>query len=426
MTGQGICGAARVLSVAAVDRTGSSVRRSIFAATLCAILLTFAVGDADGQSDPKPKAEKAQRSAASEQYDEILGQESRLTATIQRAEARHLRIQAALDRFTVQSVTAEEALRQAQGQLDRSRSIDRQAQATLVASRRAVVRAEAKQRHDAVASYVSGGRTDTLGVLIGAADGESATRIRAYAGAISRHQDDVVTQLRDARRFHGGAVRRAAAARRSARRRRDRISSARRLISTARADKARLLDELQRQILVEAVALNELQGRKALVLSRIASMNQVSDGIKLMLAGLKVQPASTLGDVRLVDPLPGAPLASPFGLRVHPILHITRLHAGVDFSAKTGTPIRAAADGVVVVAGVRGGYGNATVIDHGHGLATLYGHQSQILLTPGQVVRQGDVVGLVGSTGLSTGPHLHFETRLDGQPVDPLLFITIV
>jgi murein DD-endopeptidase MepM/ murein hydrolase activator NlpD len=78
---------------------------------------------------------------------------------------------------------------------------------------------------------------------------------------------------------------------------------------------------------------------------------------------------------------------------------------------------------VVVAAGVRGGYGNAVVIDHGSALATLYGHQSKILVTLGQQVRQGDVIGLVGSTGNSTGPHLHFEVRLFGTPVDPLAYL---
>ena len=89
----------------------------------------------------------------------------------------------------------------------------------------------------------------------------------------------------------------------------------------------------------------------------------------------------------------------------------------------TGTPIRAAADGVVVFAGGRGGYGNATIIDHGNSLATLYAHQSSILLGDGQRVTRGQVIGLVGSTGFATGPHLHFEVRINGVPVDPLPYL---
>ena len=88
-----------------------------------------------------------------------------------------------------------------------------------------------------------------------------------------------------------------------------------------------------------------------------------------------------------------------------------------------GTPIHAAADGVVVWAGPRGGYGNCTIIDHGNSLATLYGHQSVIGVTVGQHVTRNQVIGKVGSTGMSTGPHLHFEVRVNGVPVDPLQYL---
>jgi murein DD-endopeptidase MepM/ murein hydrolase activator NlpD len=99
------------------------------------------------------------------------------------------------------------------------------------------------------------------------------------------------------------------------------------------------------------------------------------------------------------------------------------MHTGIDFGASSGTPIRAAADGVVVSAGPLGGYGNATVIDHGNGLATLYGHQSSIVVAPGQRVSRGQVIGYVGCTGLCTGPHLHFEVRVRGTPVDPMQYL---
>ena len=122
-------------------------------------------------------------------------------------------------------------------------------------------------------------------------------------------------------------------------------------------------------------------------------------------------------------PIPGAPITSGFGPRVHPIYGDVRVHTGIDFGASYGTPIRAAADGVVVSAGPLGGYGNATVIDHGNGLATLYGHQSSIAVAPGQRVSRGQVIGYVGCTGLCTGPHLHFEVRVQGTPVDPMQYL---
>jgi murein DD-endopeptidase MepM/ murein hydrolase activator NlpD len=108
---------------------------------------------------------------------------------------------------------------------------------------------------------------------------------------------------------------------------------------------------------------------------------------------------------------------------VHPIYGTVRLHAGMDLAAPTGTPVKAAADAVVVSAAAHGGYGLAVVLDHGGALATLYGHLSRLLVRPGDVVRRGDRIGLVGSTGASTGPHLHFEVRVSGTPTDPTAYL---
>jgi murein DD-endopeptidase MepM/ murein hydrolase activator NlpD len=114
------------------------------------------------------------------------------------------------------------------------------------------------------------------------------------------------------------------------------------------------------------------------------------------------------------------PITSYFGYRYHPILHFTRFHAGLDIGAPWGSPIVAAGDGRVVGAGWGGGYGREVEIAHGGGLVSLYGHMSQIVAQPGSFVRRGELIGYVGSSGLSTGPHLHFEVRQGGTPVNPL------
>lgn len=124
----------------------------------------------------------------------------------------------------------------------------------------------------------------------------------------------------------------------------------------------------------------------------------------------------------LAWPLNGS-VSSPFGFRIHPITGTRRLHAGIDISAGYGAPIRAAGNGVVIVAEWFGGYGNAIVIDHGGGLTTLYAHQSALNVGVGAAVIAGDVIGYVGSTGFSTGPHLHFETREYGTPVNPMGYL---
>ena len=119
--------------------------------------------------------------------------------------------------------------------------------------------------------------------------------------------------------------------------------------------------------------------------------------------------------------LPAAgPITSYFGYRYHPILHFTRFHAGIDIGANWGSPIVAAADGQVTGAGWSGGYGREVEIAHAGGLRSIYGHMSEIVASPGSFVRRGQLIGYVGSSGLSTGPHLHFEVRRGATPINPL------
>ena len=114
-----------------------------------------------------------------------------------------------------------------------------------------------------------------------------------------------------------------------------------------------------------------------------------------------------------------ARITSGFGLRYHPILHFSRMHRGIDFGAAWGTPIHASADGTIARAGWAGGYGQQVRIDHGGGLASSYSHMSRMVVSPGMHVAQGQVIGYVGTTGLSTGAHLHYETYVNGAAVDP-------
>jgi len=129
-------------------------------------------------------------------------------------------------------------------------------------------------------------------------------------------------------------------------------------------------------------------------------------------------PAPVAAGTGLLWPTAG-PQTSGFGYRVDPVTGERSLHAGIDIGAPIGQSIVAAEAGTVVFAGEETGYGNYTCIDHGGGFATCYAHQSAILVTVGQPVARGEVIGRVGSTGYSTGPHLHFETRVNGTPVDP-------
>jgi murein DD-endopeptidase MepM/ murein hydrolase activator NlpD len=127
----------------------------------------------------------------------------------------------------------------------------------------------------------------------------------------------------------------------------------------------------------------------------------------------------------LANPAPGRSVTSPFGVRTDPLLGTAALHSGMDFRAPVGMPAKVTAPGVVVKAGWNGGYGRMVEVDHGNGFATRYGHLSKINVTVGKRVNAGDVIGKTGSSGRSTGPHLHYEIRHNGEAIDPLRFLRV-
>lgn len=127
----------------------------------------------------------------------------------------------------------------------------------------------------------------------------------------------------------------------------------------------------------------------------------------------------------LANPAPGRSVTSPFGVRTDPILGTAALHSGMDFRAPMGMPAKVTAPGVVTKAGWNGGYGRMVEVDHGNGFATRYGHLSEIDVAVGQKVDAGTIIGKTGSSGRSTGPHLHYEVRHNGEAIDPLRFLTV-
>ncbi|MHB8464191.1 MAG: M23 family metallopeptidase [Acidimicrobiales bacterium] len=176
------------------------------------------------------------------------------------------------------------------------------------------------------------------------------------------------------------------------------------------------------QVAAQTALLGELGTNKPEFEAELAAQAAESLSITALLQSLSVPTGDVpaAGDGTLALPVPGAPITQRFGPNSDPFTGVAGFHPGVDFGASTGTPIQAPADGTVVYAGEESGYGNYTCIDHGKNVATCYGHQSAILVKLGDHVRRGQVIGLVGSTGYSTGPHLHFEVRVGGTPVDPL------
>ncbi len=140
---------------------------------------------------------------------------------------------------------------------------------------------------------------------------------------------------------------------------------------------------------------------------------------------LALQTSSDYVGGEMAWPAPGyTKITSPYGNRYHPILKKNKMHTGIDIAVPAGKNVVAANDGKVIFSGYYGGYGNAVIIDHGGKMSTLYAHNSKLLVKEGDVVARGQTISLCGSTGLSTGPHVHFEVRVNGETVDPLPYVT--
>jgi murein DD-endopeptidase MepM/ murein hydrolase activator NlpD len=193
------------------------------------------------------------------------------------------------------------------------------------------------------------------------------------------------------------------------------------------------INEIKTKLEVERGELQEIKGEKELTMQAIEKdkklvlrqIEELEAENKRIAAQLRAASRSATAfrgkpwSGSFLKPCPG-PITSGFGMRFHPILHYNRMHTGVDISAGRGTAIMAAGNGIVYFAGRMGGYGNCVIVNHGNNRATLYGHMNRNTCTKGESVTTKTKLGEVGSTGFSTGNHLHFEVRINGDPVDPL------
>jgi murein DD-endopeptidase MepM/ murein hydrolase activator NlpD len=177
----------------------------------------------------------------------------------------------------------------------------------------------------------------------------------------------------------------------------------------------------------QAELLARLQFHRKKLENYVSGLEHITQEMENKLQTIIRSRSTALGPIipgtgRFIYPVSG-PITSPFGYRVHPVMGTTRFHSGLDFGVDQGTPIRCADNGVVIHADWYGGYGNCVIVQHSNDLSTLYAHQSELLVKQGDTIMQGQPVGRVGSTGMSTGPHLHFEVRQSGTPVDPLGYL---
>lgn len=195
-------------------------------------------------------------------------------------------------------------------------------------------------------------------------------------------------------------------------------------IEVIHEERSAILAERERIVEAKQSLLAEVRGKQRHYEEIVDQLEQDAAEYRALLAsqGSASGGPFPTGGGQLLWPAAG-PLTSSFGYRTHPIFGDTRLHTGIDIGAGYGAPVIAADGGTVIFAGVMSGYGNAIVVDHGGGLATTYNHLSAFYVAGGQTVARGSHIGAVGCTGYCTGPHLHFEVRINGDPVDPMPYL---
>lgn len=374
------------------------------------VLGVLAPAVAGGQTSPDPKTRRDELSNA---IDDVSAEEAAAITELQGVVAQRENLEAkvaALDRQTAdaqQKVDAAEAeIARIQAQIETvQRDIDR-----IVAEIQA---SKAQFNRSTVALYKSGGQGPSSFTLLSTGGGAheliaGSKYLRENSQRIERElqrQGSLKVQLDDAQSDLRKEQAKAQEAEQVAAQERDRVSQLRTQADAEREQAAAA--EQHEQAVIE-----DIRARKA---DFEAQYNAVQAQIAAMVS--RGNPAP--GNHRFIWPVNG-PVSSPFGPRVQPIIGASTMHPGIDIAVSQGTPIKAAGDGVVRMAGWNGGYGNFTLIDHGGGLATAYGHQSRIAVSAGEHVSTGEVIGYVGSTGASTGPHLHWEVRVNGNPVNPM------
>jgi murein DD-endopeptidase MepM/ murein hydrolase activator NlpD len=378
--------------------------RTTIALALAAVLWLSAVPTAPAAPSPAPSATLSERRAKLRQMIEQL---TRSRAQLREVKRHERRVLGELEDIDRTKETTEQRLVELSQELVETRTSAQAAATQLALTSRRLTEHRSRLRGRLRDVYMYG-RTGYADVLFGASDfGEFVTRwhfVTAIVQADGRLLADYEADATEYRELQALLQRERAQ------------------LETITIQAQARRQEIARQEQAKRAMLTRLQRERTAYEQMVRDLEEDSRELEALILRTQtrggVQPALA-GRLRgFAWPARGR-FTSPFGLRRHPIFGIRRMHTGVDIGAPRGAPVQAAADGRVIYTGWFGGYGKIVVIDHGGGISTLYAHLSQILTSEGRTVQKGELIARVGSTGYSTGPHLHFEVRINGRPIDP-------
>lgn len=360
-------------------------------------------------------------------YESAVAEEAAALTELRSAFASAQELQLAVEATRLSVAQATRRLADANAEVIRATDRERLALTELAAVNERLAAERTLLRDQSVAAYITGNDARKA-VQDRALDPGTTNEIastRAYGRVLVETQGDQVDLVAQLQVAASALDAELAEARRSADDARAALVDVETTAEEIGRELTRLADEANTAATEQGLHLVSIQMRRDEFAAQLGVTPPSTGQLAAVLNAASVAGASTRLDTRLGSPLEATSIGSVFGPRLHPIFNEVRPHTGIDLSGAAGAPIFATAAGEVVVAGDEGGYGRTVAIDHGGGVITLYAHQSAIAVGVGDQLAGGDLVGYVGSTGYSTGPHLHFELRLDGRPVDPLPFVDL-
>ncbi len=369
--------------------------------------LTPDLAAAPRKADPKAKVQ-----ALRQRLKALKSQKAAARAELRQTKRAQVRISDQLNASYQRLESANEALQRSARRLRLAEQEVARATRRLAAAEARLKEHQSRFGRRIAVSYMEGPVT-SLDVLLGARDVSDFLDRQYYLSRIAQHDAELLRGLRLAQQ--------------EVARERRLLLEQKAALASAHEENAEHVAAVAREASAREKLLEAVRRERAVQEQELEALEEDSAEVQRLLereiARRLANPRSFRALPRwsgsFVKPTSGA-IGSRFGYRMHPILRYRRMHNGLDIGGRPGQPVWAAAEGEVLFASWRGGYGQCIILLHGGGMSTLYGHLSRILVRPGQRVRRGQVIGSVGSTGLSTAPHLHWEVRRNGVPVNPL------